>query len=245
MEHQSASEPYIVQLDNFEGPLDLLLFLIRRDELDIRDVPIARLTKDFLEYLTLMRTLRLEIAGEFVLMAATLMRIKVRMLLPRPQREDEEEEEDPRAELTRMLLEYKRFKEAAAVLSEREAEQRRLFPRVGSMADRHDSPHTEDYLRDVNLFDLMEAVREALQRLPKEEPAHEVEQLDTTVDEQMEMLLAEFGDLKEYPLTKVFTRIDRRIILILTFIALLELMRLRCIQVHQRRRFGEIMVRRP
>ena len=244
MDPQSQSDEYLVQLDNFEGPLDLLLFLIRRDELDITDVPISRLTKDFLDYLKLMKTLRLEIAGEFVLMAATLMRIKARSLLPRPMR-DEEDEEDPRADLTRMLLDYKRFKEAAAALSGFESEQSRMYPRGSTEIQRYEGPRAGDYLQDVTLFGLMEAAREAFGRLPEERPAHQIEQIDTTVEERMETLLAEFGAREEYSLTELFEHIDRRIILVITFIALLELMRQRRIVVRQRKQFGELIVRRP
>ena len=127
-QNQESNSSYSVKLDVFEGPLDLLLFLIKRDKVDIYDIPIAHITRQYLEYIELMEELNLEIAGEFIVMAATLMRIKVRMLLPRTQ--DEEEEEDPREELVAALLEYRKFKEAAQILREKETEQSGWFPRM-------------------------------------------------------------------------------------------------------------------
>ena len=146
---------YRVKLTGFEGPLDLLLFFIKRDELDIYDIPIARITKGFLEYLHLMASLDLEVAGEFIVMAATLMQIKVRMLLPKE--EGAEEEEDPRAELVRRLIEYKRFKEMSVEMSSMEDGQRSVRYRRFFNADtKIHAPETEEEsLRDINLFNLM------------------------------------------------------------------------------------------
>jgi segregation and condensation protein A len=124
---QESTASYSVKLDVFEGPLDLLLFLIKRDKIDIYDIPIAHITRQYLEYIELMRELNLEVAGDFIVMAATLIRIKAKMLLPRTQ--DEEEEEDPREQLVVALLEYRKFKEAAQILREKETEESAWFPR--------------------------------------------------------------------------------------------------------------------
>ncbi|MCI0447359.1 segregation/condensation protein A, partial [bacterium] len=122
--------PYRVKLEAFEGPLDLLLFLIKKSEVDIYDIPIADITQQYLEYLEIITQLDLEGAGDFILVAATLIRIKAQMLLPKPPLEEGEEEEDPRAELVRRLLEYQRFKEVAVQMSDLENHQRLLFPRA-------------------------------------------------------------------------------------------------------------------
>src|SRR5512139_2265702 len=146
---------YRVKLTEFEGPLDLLLFFIRRDELEITDIPISRITQEFLEYLHLMASLDLEVAGEFIVMAATLMQIKVRMLLPRD--ENAEEEEDPRAELVRRLVEYKRYKEMSQRMSSMESEQRKVYYRRFFVADPKLEPaeDTQDSLKDISLFNLI------------------------------------------------------------------------------------------
>ena len=144
---------YKVKLENFAGPLDLLLYFIRRDEIDVYDIPIARITEEYMETLEIMETLNLNVAGEFILMAATLMRIKAKMLLPKPQLSDEDEVEDPRAELVQQLLEYQRFKEMAYDLDKLAMERRKYHPRGFEM----NSPELEEdaasYLKDVTLFE--------------------------------------------------------------------------------------------
>ena len=164
---------YRVKLTEFEGPLDLLLFFIRRDELEIEDIPISRITREFLDYLHVMAQLDLEIAGDFIVMAATLMQIKVRMLLPRD--ENAEEEEDPRAELVRRLIEYKRFKELSQQMGTLEEEQRRVYYRKFFAADTHEEPAEvkEETLADVSLFNLIAAFRGAMDHMPRK-VVHEV-----------------------------------------------------------------------
>ena len=151
------SEPYGVRLDVFEGPLDLLLYLIRKDEIDIYDIPVAEITRQFMEYVEVIRELNLEQAGEFLLMAATLMKIKSQMLLPRQEEEEEEAGEDPREELVRRLLEYQQFKEAAGWLGEQYASQQDIFYRYG-----FSDPALDDRcrmegegLRHITLYDLL------------------------------------------------------------------------------------------
>src|SRR3990172_8797775 len=145
---------YRIKLQEFEGPLDLLLFFIKRDELDIYDIPISRITKEFLEYIHFMQELDLEVAGDFIVMAAELMQIKVRMLLPREP--GEEEEEDPRAELVRRLLEYKRYKEMTTYLSALETEQSKLYYRQGFHSDpkRLTLEDQEESLKNITMFNL-------------------------------------------------------------------------------------------
>ena len=153
---------YAIKLERFEGPLDLLLHLIQRDEVDIYDIPIANITRQYLEYIELMRMLDLEIAGEFLVMAATLMRIKAKMLLPTPP-PGEEEEIDPRDELVQRLLEYRQFKEASATLKDRE-ERRRLSYERGRVPDDEDTGPLP--LAPATLFHLLDALNRVLARLP-------------------------------------------------------------------------------
>ena len=189
-------DQYRVTLPAFEGPLDLLLFLIKRDELDIYDIPISKITEDFLNYLTLMKTLNLQLAGDFLVIAATLMRIKARMLLPAGPVDDEEEMEDPRQELVDMLIEYKRFKEAAGELSDIEEGRIKMFPRVQSMEEVYGGPTLEDSLKDVTLYDLLETVRKVLSEMPVT-TTHEVETLDVTIEEQMGVIEGDFSEKKQ------------------------------------------------
>ena len=165
-------EGHLVRLSNFEGPLDLLLYLIKREEVDIYDIPIAEITKQYLEMIEMMRELDLEVAGEFILMAATLIQIKVRMLLPEPEDGAEDEEEDPRAELVRRLVEYKCFKEVSESMESLETHQRRLFSRAYFNWEKQ-YKKTEVVLREVSLFDLMHAFKVAMENIPSV-TAHEV-----------------------------------------------------------------------
>ena len=215
---------YKVKLDYFEGPLDLLLFFIKRDELDIYDIPIAKITKDFLKHIQYMQMLDLEVAGEFILMAATLMQIKVRMLLPRD--ESEEETEDPRAELIRRLLEYHRYKELAGDLSELEAEGRKLFYRQNF----HGDPKlqlVEDEnsdLKDFSLFHLISAFKSALERVPKK-LYHEVERYIVSLEDQISYLMDFFRSRSEASFHELIAPMNERVRIIVTFLAILELIK--------------------
>ncbi len=213
---------YRVKLQEFEGPLDLLLFFIKRDELDIYDIPIARITKEFLEYLHYMQELDLEIAGDFIVMAAELMQIKVRMLLPKAP--GEEEEEDPRAELVRRLLEYKRYKEASAVLSALEDESVKLFYRQTFAAD----PRTvsledqEESLKSVTMYNLIAAFKKVLDSVPTR-VYHDVELLNVTIDEQMSYIADVFRFKEESTFFALVSHMTEKIRIIVTVIALLEM----------------------
>jgi segregation and condensation protein A len=219
---------YRVKLTEFEGPLDLLLFFIKRDELDITNIPIARITRDFLDYLHLMVSLDLEVAGEFILMAATLMQIKVRMLLPRGP--DNEEEEDPRAELVRRLVEYKRFKEMALELGRMEEGQRGIEYRTYFGADTRIQTAEEDggVLRDISLFNLIASYKSALDHMPQR-VVHEVTLLTVTVDEQMSFVLDFLRVHGPTTLLRLVAHMTEKIRVIVTVMAILELAKNRAV----------------
>lgn len=213
---------YRVKLTEFEGPLDLLLFFIRRDELEIEDIPIARITHEFLDYLHVMAQLDLEIAGDFIVMAATLMQIKVRMLLPRD--ENAEEEEDPRAELVRRLIEYKKFKELAAQMGTLEEEERKVHYRKFFAADPriHLAESGEETLADVSLFNLIAAFKSAMDHMPRK-VVHEVTLSNVSVDEQMSFVLDFLRVRGSTTLLTLVAHMTEKVRIIVTVIALLEL----------------------
>jgi segregation and condensation protein A len=213
---------YRVKLTEFEGPLDLLLFFIKRDELDIHNIPISKITQDFLEYLHLMATLDLEVAGDFILMAATLMQIKVRMLLPKV--EGAEEEDDPRAELVRRLIEYKRFKEMSGQMEKMDDEQRKVYYRRFFHADprEHLIEEDENSLKDITLFNFIAAFKAALDHMPRK-VVHEVNLLNVSVDEQMSFTLDFLRVNGNTTLMKLVSHMTEKIRIIVTVIALLEM----------------------
>jgi segregation and condensation protein A len=215
---------YRVKLNTFEGPLDLLLFFIKRDELDIYDIPIAKITKEFIEYLHLLVELDLEVAGDFIVMAAELMQIKVKMLLPRAP--GEEEEKDPRAELVRRLLEYKRFKEASQNLSLLEDEQRKLYYRQGFHSDSVvvSLEDQEESLKDITMFNLISAFKRVLESVPKK-VYHDVSLLNVTIDEQMSYIADVFRLREEVSFIELVSHMTEKIRIIVTVIAMLEMMK--------------------
>ncbi len=214
---------YRVKLQNFEGPLDLLLFFIKRDELNIYDIPISKITNEFLEYLHYMQMIDLDVAGEFIVMAATLMQIKVKMLLPR---EEGEEEEDPRAELVRRLLEYRRFKEAAESLEFLEGEARKIYYRQGFQNDPIQiSPENhEEGMRDITLFNLISCFKKVIDHMPRK-VYHDIELTNVTIDEQIDYLLDFFRMKNEGTFLEVISHMTEKVRIIVTVIALLELMK--------------------
>jgi len=226
---------YQVRLDSFQGPLDLLLHLIKVEEVDIYDIPIARITDQYLNYIKFMRSLDLQVAGEFLVMAATLLRIKAEMLLPRPQGNDLEGP-DPRQELAEMLIEYKRFKELAEQLRGMEGERFHFYPR-GEAA----SPLGDDPLREINSFLLWRAFREALDNAPQDTP-HTISPDEATLREKMDLLLRSLEGGREIRLTELLRQDPRRIALVLIFMAILELAKQRRITLRQATPFGEILI---
>jgi len=235
---------YRVKLDVFEGPFDLLLFLIRKDEVDIYDIPIARITGQFLGYIEALQLLDLDVAGDFIEMVATLMSIKARMLLPVPDSADGEEIEDPRTELVERLIEYKRFKEAAEDLSELEENRSRLFARADfSFIDKNPEPNDEEFLDNVTFFDLMLAFRKAMQNMPRE-TTRTIEKIEVTVEQQAELILQRLKEKKQFNFQEFFREFKKKIIIIVTFLALLELVRLGRVIVNQSLNFDDIRIQR-
>jgi segregation and condensation protein A len=233
---------YKVKLEVFEGPLDLLLYLIKREEVDIYDIPIERITNQYMEYLTLMKLLNLEVAGEFLVMAATLMYIKSRMLLPVDQQvtdSEADEGEDPRWELIRQLVEYKKFKDAALQLGRREEEQANIFARTG---DAGGEMEREIPLADVSIFDLINAFNDVLKKASAREDFHEIVEEKFTVSDKIEEILYTLRDRLELIFGDLFAQAQSRTEIVVTFLALLELIRLKRLKVRQEKAFGEIHV---
>ena len=235
---------YKVRLEVFEGPLDLLLYLIKREEVDIYDISIERITKQYLEYMESFQALNIELAGEFIVMAASLLYIKSRTLLPKDQQmaEVDAEEDDPRWELIRQLIEYKKFKEAAAHLREREQAQEALFPR-GPTAAEAGQVDANLSLEDVGIFDLIAAFQKVLKRLEsKREDLREIFAENFTVADKIELLLrmAEGGTALRFE--ECFATAASRAEIVVTFLALLELIRLKQLRVRQEQHFGEIWI---
>ena len=235
---------YKVQFEVFEGPLDLLLYLIKKEEVDIYEINLTKLATQFIEYIDLMREFDLEIAGEFLVMASTLMYIKSRELLPVDQQvqvEGEEEGEDPRWELIRQLVEYKKFKDAASQLQVFEAQQENIYPRVpGKLAFESTAPLPKP---DVSIFDLLNAVNGVLQRFGQRDASRDIFEDKWTVSEKIEYLrriLAERGSVR---FGELFESASSRSEVICTFLALLELIRLKQLVCVQPAPFAEIEIR--
>jgi segregation and condensation protein A len=232
---------YAIKLDIFEGPLDLLLYLIKKNEIDIYNIPIALVTEQYLSYLKMIKALNLDLAGEYLVMASTLIHIKSRLLLPPPE-EPEEEEEDPRAELVRQLIEHKTFKEIAESLGSRPLLERDVFTRAAVLPEELEKPTAdEEELIEVSVFELIEAFHRIVSQLDKKELMEiDLEKLSLTdiINDIMEQLSVKksltFDDLLN-------ERRDRRRI-IYTFLALLELIKLRMIKAYQTSSFGVIRI---
>jgi len=235
-------EEYKVELEVFEGPLDLLLYLIKRDEVDIYDIPIERVTNQYMEYLNVMKMLDLNIAGEFIVMAATLMMIKSRMLLPVDEREDlEEEEEDPRWDLVRQLVEYKKFKDIANQLQEREFHQENIFDFGGKSAVVLEKDDPGLVMQDVSLFDLISAFNDVLKNAPPEQLG-EIAADTFTVADKIDHVLKTIRTKGKIRFSEMFSEMASRNEIICTFLAMLELLRLRHVKAVQDTNFGEIVI---
>jgi segregation and condensation protein A len=232
---------YKVKLEIFEGPLDLLFYLIKKDELNIHDIPISSVTEQYLQYIELMRMLDLDIAGEFLVMAATLMQIKSKMLLPPDETDTEKEEEDPRSELVRKLLEYRRFKEAAEALKEKELMQKEVFHRHGIKDLIEDTPDQDELYFEASIFDLLSAFSKVLKEIPKDK-FYEVVKDEVTVSDKIHEI---FHILVKNPVIyflDLFKTTKTKIHIIATFLALLELMRMKEVVVKQDKVFGDIQI---
>lgn len=234
---------YKVKFEVFEGPLDLLLYLIKKEEVDIYQVNLTKLATQFIEYIETMRLLDLEIAGEFLVMAATLMYIKSRELLPKDQQvqtEGEEDEEDPRWELIRQLVEYKKFKDAAAQLQSLETRQENIFPRVAPAPEFEPEPSAPN---EASIFDLLNAVNQVLKRFAeKDKDRRDIYEDQWTVSEKIEQLLKLTSERPAVRFSELFTSATSRQEVVATFLAVLELIRLKQIAAAQPEPFAEIEI---
>ena len=232
---------YKIKLEHFEGPLDLLLFFIKRDELDIYDIPISKITKEFLDYVKIIQMLDLETAGDFILMASTLMHIKVRMLLPR-ELDEKGEEVDPRAELIAALLEYKRYKEMSEELSFLESNQRKLSFRGNFSKDvKVKVPDYEILLKNVTLYDLAKAFKRAIDNI-KPETVHEIMKINITIDEQVQYIFKKLKEFKELHFMSLIDGMKEKIRIVITFIAILEMVKMQQIGIRETPDFNEFII---
>jgi segregation and condensation protein A len=233
-EFESSPDAYKVKLDTFEGPLDLLLYLIRKNEVNIYDIPIAAITEQYLGYIGLMQELNLDVAGDFLVMAATLIHIKSKMLLPRPETAQESflEEEDPRDELVRRLLEHQKYKQAADALHDREAARSAQFTRPDSRVAEAMNDEFEPEL-EVDLFSLLAAFKGVLSRASRRErmilPPEKI-----SIEDRIQQLLGRLSETEACGFEELFEDGDgSRGFMIVTFLAMLEMIRLKLIRVFQ------------
>ena len=236
---------YNVKFEVFEGPLDLLLYLIKKEEVDIYEVNLTKLATQFIAHIDLMREFDLEIAGEFLVMASTLLYIKSRELLPVDQQvqvENEEDGEDPRWELIRQLVEYKKFKDAAAQLQTLEARQEGVYPRLPAKLEfTSDTPATKP---EVSIFDLLNAVNAVLKRFEKRDNPREIYEDKWTVSEKIEYIVRTLTTRENIRFSELFEDAMSRSEVVCTFLALLELIRLKQLVCAQPEAFAEIEIRR-
>jgi len=225
-----------IRLDIFEGPLDLLLYLIKKDHLNVYDIPITEVVNQYIQYLELMKLLDINIASEYMVMAANLISIKSKMILPREEVE-EEPEEDPREELVRKLLEYEKFKEAAEFLRDKEVERNRYFRRPSQ-----DSAPAEVYI-EASIFDLISAFKTALKEIPKD-IFFEVIKDEFTVEEKIHDLLHLILAKEKVSLSELFSATKNKLEIVVTFLAILELIKLKEIMTVQEHLFGPILIMR-
>ena len=226
------------KLERFEGPLDLLLHLIKRDEVDIYDIPIARITQQYLSYIELMQALDLDVAGEFLVMAATLMRIKAKMLLPVPKSDSEEDEGDPREELVQRLIEYRLFKEASETMKEKEGIRRVMFER-GMVPTEDDAGPLP--LAPANLFDLLAALQRVVARKP-ERVVYSVETEGYDIEDKMSLIARTVAEIGELKFSDLMRDAHARMEIIVSFMALLELIKLGKVICVQDANFADILI---
>ena len=235
---------YKVHLDMFEGPLDLLLYLVKKDHLNIYDIPIAKVTQQYLEYINFMQLLDLDIVGDFLVMAATLMQIKSKMLLPASETPAEEEEEDPRAELVKRLLEYEKFKQIAENLREREISQQDVFKRQKTEVPLDTTlAKEEDKYFEASIFDLISAFSQALKDIPKE-VFYEVIKDQFTVEQKVHDILHLLLVETEVKLSTLFSKSKDKLEIIVIFLAILELAKMKEIVARQDAAFEDIIISR-
>ena len=237
---------YKVKLNIFEGPMDLLLFLIKKEKIDIQDIPIAKVTKQYMEYLNLMEMLDLEVAGEFLVVAATLMYIKSKMLLPKDEElEEEEDEGDPRDELVRKLLEYKKFKDAAGQLKEMHTKTKGMFFRTGEGGGQKVISEDGTEYFEASLFDLITSFKKVLETVPKE-VFHEVIKNKYTVNDKINLIYNLLSRQAKVYFLALFKETQTKEEAIVLFLSILELIKMNEILIVQQDSFGEIeIIRNP
>ena len=226
-----------VKLPLFEGPFDLLLFFIQRDELDIYDIPITSITNDFLDYIHQLERMNIEVASEFILVAATLMRIKAKMLLPRPVIDEEGNEIDPREELVRHLLEYKKYKSVISRLQEMELTRSEMEPRgntVSEIKSLSAVTNVEAELQDITLYKLLKSFQKVMQRFEDEQqrPVHQVVEYPYTIEGKKATLMGQLSPGKKLSFQEIIEQETNKIAVIFNFLAILELLQLGQITMH-------------
>lgn len=236
---------YKIKIELFEGPLDLLLYLVKKDHLNIYDIPIAQITQQYMRYLELMQLLDLNIAGEFLVMAATLLQIKSKLLLPPEEKPKEEEEdaEDPRAELIRKLLEYEKFKQIAEELRQKETSQQEIFKRPARVENDVNIPTANETYFEASIFDLINAFSKALKDIPKD-LFYEVIKDEFTIEEKVHQILHLLLVESNIRISILFTRVQSKVEIIVTFLAVLELIKMKEITARQTNLFEDIEISR-
>ena len=229
---------YEIKLDIFEGPLDLLLYLIKKNEIDIYNIPIALITDQYLQYMEIMRSLNLDLAGEYLVLASTLIHIKSSLLLPREEKDDFEEEPDPRAELVKQLLEYQSYKEAALCLDSRLLLERDVFKRSYGI---NETDETEDDETELNLFDLVKAFQKLVSRMDKQELL-EINGERMSLSDRINEIMERLAQRQPLLFTDIIEEVADRRSVIYTLLAILELMKLRMVKAYQSGPFGVIRI---
>ena len=238
-----------IKLALFEGPFDLLLFFIERDELDIYDIPIAKITEDFVSYLSELEKLNLEVASEFILVAATLMRIKAKLLLPRPQLDEEGNEIDPREELVKHLLEYKKYKSVIAELANLEASRLEMEKRGNvfqELKKLSQGTDVESELQDLDLYKLLRVFEKVVKRFEEEQnkPTHTVVPYPYTIENQRKYLLTRLSKDGKVSFTDLLEEEPSKIIIIFNFLAILELLQAQMIDIKLGEGFNNFWLQR-
>ncbi len=237
---KTLKDNYSVNLEIFQGPLDLLHYLISKDEIDICDIPIARVAEQYMHYIEMMKVLNLELAGEYILMAATLIKIKAKMLLPRD--EENEDELDPREELVAALLEYRKFREAGEILKEKRFLEERLFVPSGVNTG-IEYKEKVVYSENSTLFDLLTAFKETLDRI-NEEQLYEISPEELSVEDRIVRIFTILDKSESATFQQLFADIPKKIVAMTTLLAILELVKLKRVRIRQSLPFSELRVYR-
>ena len=231
---------YQIQLDNFEGPIDLLLYFIRRDELDIYDIPISKITKEFVKTVEQWEKMHLHVAGDFIVMASTLMRIKAKLLLPRPELDDDGEIIDPRTELIQQLVEYKRYKNAAEILKNLSSNQGQKFTRqLEPLIFDDESDIEENLILDVTLFDLARFFKSAMDSMPVVSQ-FELNREPVKLEEQKKFIFKYFDGDGKLKFSTILDKLETRMEIVVTFLAILDLVRDGSCKLIQEKVFGDL-----